>query len=615
MLTRILQFIGRAPAMAGMLATVLASSLMLSACGGGGNSASGEVVIGLTDAEGDYATYTVDVQSLTLMRRDGSVVETLPVNTRVDFAQYTELTEFLTAATVPEGVYTKASMVLDYSSADIQVEDAAGNVVPVPIGNIVDLDGNPVTTLEMSVQLEDRDRLLIVPGLPAHMTLDFDLKASNSVEFSATDVTLTVEPFLVADVELDKPKPHRVRGPLESVDVAEQQFKLILRPFHHPIRDDRRFGVFTVQSANDTVYEIDGDNYTGPAGIDQMATLPQFTPVIAIGKLQRIGDHRAFVATEVYAGSSVPGGDKDVAKGLVVARSGDTLTLKGASLNRGGGNVAYNDTVTVKLAATTKVTKQLDDGMHDIGEISVGQRLTVFGDISVDPAGNITIDASNGLARMHLTTLRGTVVQQDAPLAVNLQSIGHRSTSIFNFAGTGVNAANDADVAFYEINTGALDLSNVAVDDPIKVRGFVRPFGAAPEDFDAHTLMLIGDAKALMMVDWVPPSNTAISNVSDTGITLDLTGVGRFHTVSRAGVLTDLTTLGNPVMLQPNTDGAGVYVLIKPKRALVFKNYTDFARELASELGVSAVKSLQVVGKFDDNTATMTIRGMRIRLR
>ncbi len=615
MLTRILQLFGRAPAVAGMLATVLASSLMLSACGGGGNSASGEVVIGLTDAEGDYATYTVDVQSLTLTRQDGSVVETLPVSTRVDFAQYTDLTEFLTAATVPEGVYTKASMVLDYSNADIQVENADGDVIPVPIGNIVDLDGNPVTTLDMSVQLEDRDKLLLVPGLPAHMTLDFDLKASNSVEFGATDVTLTVEPFLVADVELDEPKPHRVRGPLESVDVTVQQFRLILRPFHHPIRDDRRFGVFTVKTTDDTVYEIDGVNYTGADGIDQMAALPQFTAVIAIGELKRVGERRAFVAAEVYAGSSVPGGDKDVAKGLVVARSGNTLTLKGASLNRGGGNVAYNDEVTVELAATTKVTKQLDDGMHDISEISVGQRLTVFGDISVDPAGNVTIDASNGLARMHLTTLRGVVAQQDAPLAVDLQSIGHRSASIFDFSGTGVNAANDADVDFYEINTGALDLSNVALDDPIKVRGFVRPFGTAPEDFDAQTLMLVGDARALMMVNWVPPSVTAISEVSESGITLDLTGVGRFHYVSRAGMLTDLTAQGNPVVLQPAADGAGVYVLSKPRRAQVFKNYTEFAREMANELGVSAVRSLQVVGKYDDSTATMTIRGMRIRLR
>ena len=57
----------------------------------------------LTDAAGDFLSYTVDVQSLTLARRDGTVVETLPVTTRVNFADYVEMTEFFTGATIPSG--------------------------------------------------------------------------------------------------------------------------------------------------------------------------------------------------------------------------------------------------------------------------------------------------------------------------------------------------------------------------------------------------------------------------------------------------------------------------------------------------------------------------------
>ena len=68
------------------------------------------MVIGLTDQEGDFHSYTVDVLSLTLTKLNGAVVETLPLNTRIDFAQYTEMTEFLTAATIPSGVYVKAQM-------------------------------------------------------------------------------------------------------------------------------------------------------------------------------------------------------------------------------------------------------------------------------------------------------------------------------------------------------------------------------------------------------------------------------------------------------------------------------------------------------------------------
>ena len=85
------------------LVVLILAGLALSACGGGGGSGtgdvsdSGEVIVALTDAEGDFASYTVDVLSLTLTTANGAVVETLPLSTRVDFARYTDLTEFLSA--------------------------------------------------------------------------------------------------------------------------------------------------------------------------------------------------------------------------------------------------------------------------------------------------------------------------------------------------------------------------------------------------------------------------------------------------------------------------------------------------------------------------------------
>ena len=54
----------------------------------------GDLVISLTDAEGDFTTYTVDVTSITLTKQNGAEVSTLPLSTTVDFAQYTEMTEF-----------------------------------------------------------------------------------------------------------------------------------------------------------------------------------------------------------------------------------------------------------------------------------------------------------------------------------------------------------------------------------------------------------------------------------------------------------------------------------------------------------------------------------------
>lgn len=590
---------------------------ILSGCSGSDTAAgdSGEVIIGLTDAEGDHATYTVDVLSLTLTKSNGVVVETLPINTRVDFAQYTELTEFLTAATVPNGVYTKATMVLDYSSADIQVQDPTGALVSVT--NIQDIDGNPIQTLEVSVQLEDQDKLVIAPGIPANLTLDFDLKASNRVDFSGAEPVLTVAPYLVADVELSTPKPHRLRGPLAAVDLVNETFELILRPFHHALTEDnRRFGTVNVHTSNTTVYEINGVSYEGTAGLEELNNQTQFTAVIAIGELERINNHRAFVATQVYAGSSVPNGEDDVATGHVIARNGDTLQLKGATLLRADGSVVFNDTITVELAATTMVKKQLSTADHTIAEISVGQRLTVFGQVSGDATSGFTLDATNGKARMLLTTVNGSVAQTDSPLAVNLDSIGHRAITLFDFSGTGVDAANDADPGFYEVNTGTLDLSGIILNEPIKVRGFVRDFGMAPEDFDAQTLVLVSQAKALMMVNWDPVSDTAISETSATRIALDLTGTGRFHHVIRAGVRTDLTGFTSNPVLVPNDTGKGVFVIIRTQAAQVFRNFDQFSEALGRHLANGAgVKTIKSKGHFSDDNVSMTVRGVRVVLR
>ena len=159
----------------------------IAGCAAGGSSSyitpadNGEIVVSLTDAAGDFSSYTVDVLSLNLTKANGAEVATLPISTRIDFAQYTEMTEFLTSATVPTGTYVKATLTLNFENADIQVLDEDGNSVPV--GSIVDENGDPVTTLQVSVQLEDRNRLTIARGIPAHLMLDFDLQASNQVEF------------------------------------------------------------------------------------------------------------------------------------------------------------------------------------------------------------------------------------------------------------------------------------------------------------------------------------------------------------------------------------------------------------------------------------------------
>ena len=144
-------------------ASLLAGTLMLAGCGGGGGGGAtqnplppsstsppaadeGELLITLTDAPGDFTTYNVVVDGVELVRANGDVVQTLPLSTTVDFAELTEVTEILTAATVPVGTYTSVSMTLDYTDAEIWVENDAGDEVPA---TVVDIDGEPVGTMTM----------------------------------------------------------------------------------------------------------------------------------------------------------------------------------------------------------------------------------------------------------------------------------------------------------------------------------------------------------------------------------------------------------------------------------------------------------------------------------
>ena len=592
--------------------------LALLGCNSGSSSFSdtgtGGVVIGLTDAPGDFVTYQVDVTSLTLTKANNAVVETVPVKTRVDFAQYADLTEFLTSATVPSGTYISATMTLDYSNADIEVDDGSGGIVKV--SSIQDEQGNPITTLDVSVVMSDGKTVVVAPGVPANMTVDFNLAASNAVDLSGTP-TLTVQPFVVADIDPAAPKSHRLRGMLDTVDLQTSSFQVIMRPFFHQLTgSDRQFGTLTVATDSNTLYIIDGASYQGTNGLDALANQNQFSAVVAIGDVDP--STHTFTATEVHAGTSVPGGTLDAATGTVISRAGDVLTVKGATLVRSSGTVTFNDTETVQLGASTKVFRQLDASAHTIADISVGQRVTVFG--TVDAADTTQLNATNGLVRMKLTTLRGIVANSPSPFTVYLQTIDWRRVAVFNFSGTGIDSAHDADPTNYEIGTGSLDITNDTPSTPVKILGFVTPFGQIGQtstvDFNAQTIVNLSEVGALLAVNWNPAYANALGTPSTSGLTLDLTDAAKFHYVVRAGIATDLTTLGTNTTIQPPTSRTGLFVIQSNGKSQGYLTFGNFVTALAADLGGGAsVKGIAARGTFDDAATTLTAGLIYVRLK
>jgi hypothetical protein len=582
------------------------------------SSDSGELAISLTDAVGDFGAYTVDVLNLTLTKANGAQVSTLPQSARIDFAQYTEMTEFLTAATVPAGAYVAATMTLDYTNADIWVEDENGDNLQVE--TILDQDGNPVGILTVTVQLEDRNRLVIAPGIPAHLLLDFDLKATNQVTFDQGAPVLTVDPFLVADVNRMPNRWHRIRGLLDAVDTSQSSFSLHLRPFFCSLSGHGHlYGRRMVLTDEQTLFEINGTSYEGSDGLQAMAALDPLTAVVALGELKF--DPLRFEASQVYAGSSVPGGESDVVKGNVIARQGDTLTVKGATLIRNDSAIVFNDQVTVLLGDDTVVKRQFSVDPFDKDDISVGQRVVIFGTLTDDDPLSLEMDATGGTAHMRLTTLRGTAValdEQDATgqLTMNVRSINHRRIGIFDFSGTGTDSANDADPESYQIDTGTLDLSSLQIDGSVKVRGFVEPFGQAPPDFAAQTVVTVDEVRALMKVDWCPSTGEAFSTLSSEQLVLNLDGVGRFHHLVRGWIVTDLTELLQAPSIIPEADGRGVFVIRLQCTAQVFLEFESFVEALAQWIDDGLlVNKFEAVGEFDDAAAALTVGVVEIKLR
>jgi hypothetical protein len=341
--------------------------------------------------------------------------------------------------------------------------------------------------LEVSVGLDGPNALPITPGIPRSLVLDFDLEASNAVSFPTPGApVLTVRPLLLAEVEKASIKVQRLRGPLQAVNTANGTFHVFIKPFYaRLVNGTRPFGSVRVATGPDTLYEIDGESYSGGAGLQALALKDRLTAVIVRGGL-RFKPMR-FEATEVYAGASVPGGELDVVTGSVVARSEDTVTLRGVTLMRANATVVFNDAVSVQLAPSTTVKRQLSLDDFDMDDISVGQRLLVFGTLTDDRPDAMSLDAANGYARILFSDLRGEVVTNDDTPAfdLHLSRINGRSVAIYDFTGTGTDPAHDADPDRYELATSTLDVSGVSVGASVHVKGFARPFGQAPKDFDA----------------------------------------------------------------------------------------------------------------------------------
>ena len=444
------------------------------------------VMMTLTDAAGDFLAYKVNLVSLQLKKSDGTLVETLPATTAVDFVQLIDLSEILSARQIPAGEYVAAQVTVDYTNASIMVDDGTGTGVAVMP---VDSAGAALGQLQMTVQLDNKNDLKVNAATASRIAFDFNLLASNVVNLTAK--TDTVSPTLAASVVPVDTKQIRVRGDISAVDTANSDYTINVDPFHD--HDGNKLSPLVVHTTDTTTFEINGQPFAGAAGLAQLATLPAGTITAALGNLQT--SDQTFTATSVLAGSSAEGGGFDHIVGNVIARTGNTLTIHGARMDgRGGGDdddfIAGNS--TVNIAAATLVTAAQQSSAtpaHTISEISVGSLIDVFGTASKDSSGKVTLDATFGRVRLDFTQVQGALNGSGSGnITLALKTIDRQPVSLFNFAGTGSAGGVNTDPTKYVVATGALDVSQFSMGTALLGIGFVSPFGTTPPDFRAVTV-------------------------------------------------------------------------------------------------------------------------------
>lgn len=602
----------------------LAALLGLAACGGGGElsgasatpgitstcsspAGCGSVYVAVTDADGDFLSYTVDVLSLSLERADGTTVQALPVSTRVDFSQYVDLSEFLTAATVPLGTYVAGTLRLDYTNADISVEV---NGQP-QAARAVDAAGTVLGIRDVRVVLDNRSRLVVAPGRPALLTLDFDLTASNSVDLSTTPVTVTATPALVASIAPVDEKELRLRGPLVSVDTAASAYVADVRPFNHP---SARLGQVTVHTSASTAFEVNGQTYTGAAGLAALSAAGAGIPTIAFGTLTTA--ERRFDAAIVHAGSSVPGLSQDVVTGSILSRVGNELVVRGGTLvtpsATSDASQFVREAIKVRIGAGTRIFKDGPRPVDVLGPeaLSVGQRIQAFGSVTTEN-GQRVLDATQGRVRMHLTHLLGTVAATvPGQLTMRLGAIDGREVSAFDFAGTGVTSAVDADPTAYEVATGLLPLNTLMAGDPVRVFGFVTPFGVAPPDFAGRTVADYSAVRSVLAIGWGATGTTApFLSLGSDGLLLDLANpaIGLRHTLRVGPVVRDLLALPASPRIVPAAGVRTSFVVVAQGTSRMYADFAEFVADLTLRLnGATRLRGLTATGQYDAGLNQLT---------
>jgi hypothetical protein len=596
-----------------------------------------------SDDAGVFSSYIVTVDSVVLVGAANGAVTGVAIPETVDFTKLTDLSELWATASLPVDTYTQAIITLDYTSAQISV---MVNGVPVQ-ASVVDPSGLIPTTIALTVNLDPGNKLILQPTFATsnalRLAFNFDLSASNNVNLATSPPTVTVKPFMSMSTTASDNKLIRVRGPLINSSVATGTYSVVVRPFFDEVNS---LGINTLFNDASTVYTLGGVTYVGSAGLNQLsqtsagstetAAFTTFEPTTTPAPGINAG---IFHSVYVVAGGTLEDFFTYGLEGDVIARNGNTITLRGATLFANAAQLVQYENLDslVLLGPGTQVTA---DGVSTLGalnanSVAVGQHITARGLYSVSTGGVVTLDATGsstdtGSVRIQSTELFGPLLATAAGSAVlNLQTIENWPVSIYNFAGNGVSAAQDPIASNFVVNTGALTLPPANAGDPLFVAGVVAPFGSAPPDFSAFAVNAESSVPATIQITYAAGGTTApFSVLTSAGATLDLSNAALATQQMRIGGETvDLKTLsaspsivpaaaapaanGLPLFSPVFSVGAGVAAAAVTPPIMSFNGFAAFVTQLNTTFA-TPTPATKVVARGLFNRASNTFTASSI---
>ena len=202
----------------------------------------GTVLVALTDADGDFLNYTVDVLSLELETANGRIVETLPRSTRINFTDYVDLTELVTAASYLPQLCIAAPFVSTTRMPKFLLKLQTSPNRPWSRTWTATSSSKPNSRFRLS----NRDRLVVMKGRAALLQLDFDLAASHTVDIVPTPAEAVRNSSSSPKCSPSMRKTFGSVARSSSVSEDDMTYTVAIRPFH-----DRDGRLWTRQGARD----------------------------------------------------------------------------------------------------------------------------------------------------------------------------------------------------------------------------------------------------------------------------------------------------------------------------------------------------------------------------